>query len=114
MQFGGAAYHAVLDIGNDQRAVVGAFFGVTLDKAVIHEAVETIMAAGTIQPQKVIAQKRQLFLLAESPNGALGPDRSGSLVGHIITPRENPRGGVDSLDQLYCAPQYEVQAPQMP
>src|SRR5205085_4636390 len=86
MQLGSAAHHAIFDIGNDQRAVVGAFFGVTLDEAVVHEAMEAIMAAGAVEPQQMVAQQRQLFLLAESPNGALystlGAVRSGNLVVH--------------------------------
>jgi truncated hemoglobin YjbI len=45
-----SAHHAILEIGDDQRSVVGAFFGVTLDEAVVHEAVEAIMAAATVEP----------------------------------------------------------------
>ena len=72
MQFGCTAHHAIFEIGDDDRAVVGAFLGVTFDEAVVHEAMKAIMAAGAIEPQQVIAQQRQLFLLAENPNGALG------------------------------------------
>src|SRR5215208_6870623 len=90
MQFGGATHHAILEIGDDDSAVIGAFFGVTFDEAVVHEAMKAVMAAGTIEPQQVIAQQRQLFLLAENPNGALdralvralGASRNGTLVVH--------------------------------
>ena len=51
MQLGCAAHHAILDVGDDDGAVIGALFGVTLDEAVVHEAVEAIMAAGSIQSQ---------------------------------------------------------------
>ena len=80
MQFGRAAHHAILDIGDDDGAVVGAFFGVTLDKTVIHETMETVMAAGSIQPQQMIAQQRQLLLLAERPDAALGARRTGDVL----------------------------------
>jgi len=64
MQLSRAAHHAVLDIGDDDGTVVGAFRGITFDKTVIHEAVEAIMTASPIKPQQMIAQQRQLFLLA--------------------------------------------------
>jgi hypothetical protein len=45
------------------RAVIGAFLGVALDETVIHEAMETVAAADAVEPQQVIAQQRQFFLL---------------------------------------------------
>ena len=45
MQFGGAAHHTVLDIGDDDGAVIGAFGRVTLHEAIIHEAMEAIVPA---------------------------------------------------------------------
>ena len=71
MQFGRAAHHAVLEKGDDDGAIIGAFLGVALDETVVHEAMKAIMAAGAIQPQQMIAQQRQFFLLAESPDRAL-------------------------------------------
>ena len=55
MQFRRAAHHTVLDIGDDHRAIASAFRGIAFDEAVIHEAVEAIMAAGRIEPQQVVA-----------------------------------------------------------
>ena len=49
MQLGRTAHRAVLEIGDDDGAVIGAFLGVFLDEAVVHEAMEAIMAAGSIQ-----------------------------------------------------------------
>src|SRR5438477_5796469 len=95
MQFGCAPHHVILDVGDDGGAVVGAFFGVTLDKAVVHETVETVMAAGSIQSQQVIAQQRQFLLLAERSDVAPGARRTGDgFVSHSPTPRGSPRGGV--------------------
>jgi len=50
MQFRRAAYHAVLDVSDDDGAVVGAFGGVAFDEVVIHEAVKAIMPARGIEP----------------------------------------------------------------
>ncbi len=77
MQLRRAPYHAVFEIGNDDRAVVGAFRGIAFDEAVIHEALEAVMTAYVIEPQQMIAQQRQFFLLAQGPNGALDADRRG-------------------------------------
>src|SRR5436190_18584359 len=90
MQFGSTTHHAILEIANDDRAVIGAFFGVTFDEAVVHEAMKAVMTAGAVEPQKVIPQQRQFLLLAENPNGALdraliralGTARNGTLVVH--------------------------------
>ena len=111
MQFRRAAHHAVLDIGDDDGAIVGAFRGVTLDKAVIHEAVEAIVAAGPIEPQQMIAQQRQFFLLAQRPDVALGEASNGSMSSWRTSKLllESPRGGVESLDHRYCASQHEIQ-----
>src|ERR1700676_3014385 len=84
MQFRRAAYHAVFEISDDDRAIVGAFCGIAFDEAVIHEAVETVTTALSIEPQKMIAQQRQFFLLAQDPNVAPGKRRTGDiLVGHV-------------------------------
>jgi hypothetical protein len=56
MELRRAAYHAVLDIRNDDGAVVSAFRGIAFDEIVIHEAVKAIMPALPIEPQKVIAE----------------------------------------------------------
>src|SRR5205085_3479246 len=97
MQFGRAAAHAMLGIGDDGRAVVGAAFGVAADETVVDEAMKTIMAAGTVQSQQVIAQQRKLLLLAQRPHGALGGRRTDGIIVHFITPLGSPRGGVESL-----------------
>ncbi len=87
MQFRRAAHHAVLDIGDDDGAVVGAFRGVAFDEAVVHEAVEAIMAALAVEPQQMIAQQRQFFLLAQRPNVAPGTRPAHKyLVAHVKTP----------------------------
>src|SRR5579871_1891735 len=39
------SYHAVFEVSDDEGSVVRAFGGVTLDKAVVHVAVKTVMAA---------------------------------------------------------------------
>jgi len=51
-----AAHHAVLDISDDDSAVVSAFRGIAFDEIVIHEAVKAIMPALPIESQKVIAE----------------------------------------------------------
>ena len=40
------------------------FCGIAFDEAVIHEAMKAIVTAGAIEPQQMIAQQRQFFLLA--------------------------------------------------
>ena len=50
MQFGRAAHHAILEVRDDDGAVIGAFFGIALDKSVVHVAMEAIAAAGTVKP----------------------------------------------------------------
>jgi hypothetical protein len=86
MQFRSTANHAVFKISNHDGSVVRAFFRVTPDEAVVHKAMEAVMAARMIEPQQMVAQQRQFFLLAQSPNNApdstLGATRSGSLVVH--------------------------------
>src|ERR1019366_7295312 len=87
MQFRRAAYHAVFDVSDDDGAVIGAFGGIVFDEAVIHEAVEAVMAALLIEPQQMIAQKRQLLLLTQRPDAAAGKRRMGNVfVSHVITP----------------------------
>jgi hypothetical protein len=57
------------------------------DEAVIQKAVEAVMTASRIEPQKMIAQKRQFFLLTQRPNVAPGKRRMGRvLVLHFISP----------------------------
>jgi hypothetical protein len=56
MQFGCAAHHTVLEIGDDDCAVARAFFGVALDETVVHVAMEAVVAARAIKPQQMIAQ----------------------------------------------------------
>ena len=87
MQLRRAAYHAVFEIGDDDRAIVGAFRGIAFNEAVIHEALEAVMTAHAIEPQQMIAQQRQFLLLTQDPNIALGTCRMGEiLIGHVITP----------------------------
>src|ERR1700736_167118 len=80
MQFRRAANHATLQVGDDDGTIVSAFAGVALNEAVIHEAVEAVMAALRVEPQQVIAQQRQLVLPAQRPNDAPGRRRTGSLL----------------------------------
>src|SRR6267142_16537 len=56
MELRRAAYHAVLDVRDDDGAVVSAFGGIAFDEIIIHEAVKAIMPALPIEPQKVIAE----------------------------------------------------------
>ena len=49
MQFRGTAHRAVFDVGDDDGAVAGAFRGVSLDEAVVHEAMETVVTALRIE-----------------------------------------------------------------
>jgi hypothetical protein len=87
MQFRRAPDHTILDVGDDDGAVVGAFGGIALDEAVIHEAVESVMAACRIKPKQMVTQQRQFFLLAQRPDAALGGGQaSGVFVVHFITP----------------------------
>src|ERR1700704_625242 len=45
-----AADHAVLDISDDDRAVIGAFRGIAFNETVIHETMKAIMSARRIEP----------------------------------------------------------------
>ena len=65
---GCAAHHAVFHIGDDDRAIARAFFGIALDEAVVQEAIEAIAPAFGIEPQQMIAQERQFLMLAEGPH----------------------------------------------
>src|SRR5450755_1812215 len=80
MKFGCAMNHAALDVGDNDGAIIGAFGGVALDETVIHEAIEAVMTALRIEPQQMIAQQRQLLLLAQRPDVALGRRRTGDVV----------------------------------
>src|SRR5450432_818428 len=87
MQLRRAAYHAVLDIGDDDSTVVSAFRGIAFDEVVIHEAMKAIMSALRIEPQQVVAQLRQFLLLTQRPNVAPGTRRTGNVfVSHGNTP----------------------------
>jgi len=80
-----ASDDAVLEIGDDDGTVAGAFGGVALQEAIIHEAVETVVAALGIKPQQVIAQQGQLFVLPKRSNGAPGGVQKGNvLIAHAI------------------------------
>ena len=48
MQFGRAAHRAVLEVADDDGAIMRAFFGIALDEAVVHEAMEAVVTAGAI------------------------------------------------------------------
>ena len=85
MQFRGAAHHPILDIGDDDGAIMRAFFGITFDKAVVDEAVEAIMAASMVEPQQVIAQQRQFFPLAQRPHRARDTE-AGMISVHVKNP----------------------------
>src|ERR1700742_1926946 len=76
MQFGGATHRADPEVGYDDGAIMRAFFDIALDEAVIHEAMEAVVAAGAIEPQQMIAQQGQ-FLWAQDSNDILG--RTGDL-----------------------------------
>src|SRR5947207_774413 len=111
MQFGCAPNHAVFKEGDDGRAVIGAFLGVALDEAVVHEAMETVAAAIAVEPQQVIAQQRQFFLLTQRAHATISERGRNHSEVHILNSSErSPRGGVESLDHLYCASQHEIQA----
>ena len=86
MQFGRAANHAVLEKGDDGRAVIGAFLGVALDEAIVHEAMETVAAAVAVEPQQVIAQQRQFFLLAQRADAGIGKRSRNVREVHGLTP----------------------------
>src|SRR6476620_10173128 len=115
MQFGGAPNNAIFKEGDDRRAVIGAYFGVALNEAVVHEAMETIAAAVAVEPQQVIAQQRQFFLLAQRAHAGVGERGRNMGEIHVLNSSErSPRGGVESLDQQYCATQHRIQGPDDP
>jgi hypothetical protein len=68
MQLGRSAHDAIFHVGDDERTVSRAFGGVTLNETIVHEAIEAVMPALPIQPEQVIAQQRQLFVLAQGPH----------------------------------------------
>ena len=80
MQFRRAANHAALEISDDNGAVLGAFPGVAFDETVIQEAIEAVMTALGVEPLQVIAQQRQLFLVAQRPDGALERRRTSDVL----------------------------------
>src|SRR5664279_1074304 len=87
MQFGCAMHHAAFDISDDDGVIAGAFGGVALDETVVHEAIEAVMTALRIEPQQMIAQQRQLLLLAKRPHAPLGKRRTGNVfVSHVKSP----------------------------
>src|ERR1700726_1054225 len=91
MQFGGATHHAALDVSHDDGAIIGALASIAFDEAVTNESVEAIVTALAIEPQEMIAQQRQFFLLTQRANGAFGWHRTGRfLVVHFITPLGSP------------------------
>ena len=85
MQFGCAPNHAVFKEGDDGRAVIGAFLGVALDEAVVHEAMEAVATAVAVEPQQVIAQQRQFFLLAQRAHATIG--ERGRDMGEVHIPK---------------------------
>ena len=110
MQFRRPPNHAVFKEGDDSRAVIGAFLGVALDEAVVHEAMEAVATAVAVEPQQVIAQQRQFFLTQRAHATISERGRNHSEV-HILNSSErSPRGGVESLGHPYCASQHEIQA----
>src|ERR1700690_2574545 len=87
MQFRSTSHRPAFEIGNDDSAVACTFCGIAFDEAIVHEAVEAVMATFPIKPQKMIAQQRQFFLLTQRSNGALGSRRTDDvLVAHIKSP----------------------------
>src|SRR4249920_2375325 len=115
MQLGCAPDHAVFKKGDDGRAVIGAFLGVALDETVVHEAMETVAAAVAVEPQQVIAQQRQFFLLAQRAHAGVGERGRDMGEIHVLNSSErSPRGGVESLDPQYCAAQHKIQGPDYP
>ena len=86
MQFRRTPNHAVFEEGDDGRAVIGAFLGVALDEAVVHEAMETVAAAVAVEPQQMIAQQRQFFLLAQRAYAAVGERGRDNGEVHILSP----------------------------
>src|SRR5258708_9669819 len=91
MQFRGTPHHAVFEISDDDGAIFGAFRGIAFNKTVVQDAREAVARALGIEPQKMIAQQRQFFLLLQRPDVAPGTRRTGRvLVVHFITPLGNP------------------------
>src|SRR5215204_5944394 len=88
MQFRRAPNHAVFEEGDDGRAVIGAFLGVALDEAIVHEAMETVAAAIAVEPQQVIAQQRQFFLLAQRAHATIGERGRNYSEIHILNSSE--------------------------
>src|ERR1700722_3235761 len=94
-------HHAVFEIGDDNGPVARAFFRVTLDEAIVQEAVKAIMPALVIKPQQMIPKQWQLFLPAQRSNNATGNRRTRNvLIVHVQSPLGGPRGGVESLDLI--------------
>ena len=63
MEFSSASNHAIFDVGNDHRAVIGASGGVASNETVVEKPVEAAVPALGIEAQQVVAQQRQFFLL---------------------------------------------------
>src|SRR6516164_5948473 len=55
--------HAIFDVGNDHRAIIGASGGVAFDETVVEKPVEAVVPTLGIEAHQVIAQQRQYFLL---------------------------------------------------
>src|SRR3954447_26613514 len=86
MQFRRTPNHAIFKEGDDGRAVIGAFLGVALDEAVVHQAMETVAAAVAVEPQQGIAQQRPFVLLAQRADAGIGERSRNVREVHGLTP----------------------------
>jgi hypothetical protein len=84
MQLGRAAYLTVLEITDDDDAVVDAPGRILDQEIVVHDAVEPVTPAGRIETHKVVAQQRH-FTWPEHTYVARQPVAPGNLYfGHFI------------------------------
>ena len=91
VQFGRAADDAVLHVGHDDGAIVGAAFGIALDETVIEISVKAVVAAFRVEPQQMIAQQRQFFLLAQGTHIAKArPRTKGICISHFKISSQKP------------------------
>src|SRR5690242_5302801 len=115
MQLRSTSNLPVFEIRNHDGPVARALRRIALDEAVMHKAVEPIVAALGIKPQQMITQLGQFFISGKRANRAsCNRGTENVSIAHVETPLGSPRGGVESLEWISCAAQHEIQGSSCP
>jgi len=87
VQLGGRVHLAVLKVADNDDAIVQTADGISDDEVLIDRAVEAIAPAPRIEPQQVVAQKRQFGGLQHPDFSLRQGARARQNLGHSQTPR---------------------------